>query len=190
AGAAGLAALRPLHQRAHDPRRGVPGGLGPRRGAGARAPARRLRRPPARAAFHGLRGGRECGRGRARDAHLEGRRAHRDRAVAARAHRHRVAAGTRLRARARRRGDGRMSAPAPAVLLEAVLAAGADTAQVRPDGTVHCRLPRWEIPACAERLGRLGLYLELLAGTDTRPESGDFTLTYVFAPAAPRALVV
>ena len=83
-----------------------------------------------------------------------------------------------------------MSAPTPAALLEAVLAAGADTAQVRPDGTVHCRLPRWEIPACAERLGRLGFHLELLAGTDTRPESGDFTLTYVFAPAAPRALVV
>jgi len=83
-----------------------------------------------------------------------------------------------------------MSAPSPALLLEAVLAAGADAAEVRPGGTVHCRLPRWEIPACAERLARLGLHLELLAGTDTRPESGDFTLTYVFAPAAPRALVV
>jgi Ni,Fe-hydrogenase III large subunit/Ni,Fe-hydrogenase III component G len=83
-----------------------------------------------------------------------------------------------------------MSAPSPALLLEAVLAAGAEDAEVRPGGTVHCRLPRGEIPACAERLAGLGLDLELLAGTDTRPETGDFTLTYVFAPAAPRALVV
>jgi Ni,Fe-hydrogenase III large subunit/Ni,Fe-hydrogenase III component G len=83
-----------------------------------------------------------------------------------------------------------MSAPEPALLLEAVLAAGAEAAEVRAGGIVHCRLPRWEIPACAERLAQLGLALELLAGTDTRPESGDFTLTYVFAPAAPRTLVI
>jgi Ni,Fe-hydrogenase III large subunit/Ni,Fe-hydrogenase III component G len=83
-----------------------------------------------------------------------------------------------------------VSAPGPAALAEHVIAAGGADVDVRADGTVHCRLPRWEIPALADRLAALGLSLELLTATDTRPETGDFTLTYVFAPAAPRQLVV
>ena len=39
-----------------------------------------------------------------------------------------------------------MSAPEPALLLEAVLAAGAEAAEVRAGGIVHCRLPRWRFP--------------------------------------------
>ncbi len=83
-----------------------------------------------------------------------------------------------------------MSALPPAALVDEVITAGAADVEVRVDGTVHCRVPRLEIPGFADRLAALGLSLELLAATDTRPEWGDFTLTYVFAPPAPRHLVV
>ena len=83
-----------------------------------------------------------------------------------------------------------MSTLSPAALLDELVAAGADDATVGADGAVRCRLPRWEVPALADRLRGLGLSLELLAGTDTRPERGDFTLTYVFAAAAPRHPVI
>ena len=77
-----------------------------------------------------------------------------------------------------------------AALVAQLRAAGAEDAAVRADGSVRCRVPRWEVPALADRLGAQGLSLELLAATDTRPESGDFTLTYVFAAAEPRHPVV
>jgi Ni,Fe-hydrogenase III large subunit/Ni,Fe-hydrogenase III component G len=83
-----------------------------------------------------------------------------------------------------------VSTPSARLLAEQLAAAGAEAVAARADGSVHCRLPRWEIPALGDRLSGLGLSLELLAGTDTRPESRDFTLTYVFAAAAPRHPVV
>ncbi len=79
-----------------------------------------------------------------------------------------------------------MSALGPDALAAHAAAAGAADIATPEDGSVRCRLPRWEIPAFADRLAGLGLSLELLAATDTRPETGDFTLTYVFAPLAPR----
>ena len=83
-----------------------------------------------------------------------------------------------------------MTALGPTQLVEQLVAAGAEDVAIRPDGAVGGRLPRWEVPALADRLGALGLSLELLAGTDTRPERGDFSLTYVFAALAPRHPVI
>ena len=83
-----------------------------------------------------------------------------------------------------------MNAAEPAALTQQLLAAGAEDITTRADGAIGCRLPRWEVPALADRLGALGLSLELLAATDTRPERGDFTLTYLFAASAPRHPVI
>jgi Ni,Fe-hydrogenase III large subunit/Ni,Fe-hydrogenase III component G len=47
---------------------------------------------------------------------------------------------------------------------------------------VQARVPLDRIPLAAERLASLGVELQLLTATDTRAASGDFTLTYVFAP--------
>jgi Ni,Fe-hydrogenase III component G len=79
-----------------------------------------------------------------------------------------------------------VSAPGPEDLAAHAAAAGAADVAVRGDGSVQCRVPRGEILAFADGLAGRGLSLELLAATDTRPETGDFTLTYVFAPPAPR----
>jgi Ni,Fe-hydrogenase III large subunit/Ni,Fe-hydrogenase III component G len=49
-------------------------------------------------------------------------------------------------------------------------------------GAVHARVPLEAIATVAARLAPLGAELQLLAATDTRERSGDFTLTYVFAP--------
>jgi Ni,Fe-hydrogenase III large subunit/Ni,Fe-hydrogenase III component G len=83
-----------------------------------------------------------------------------------------------------------MDAPSPGILVDHLVAAGAREVALRADGTVGCRFPRWEVPALADRLAELGFALELMAGTDTRPETGDYTLTYLFASPAPRRLVL
>ena len=54
-----------------------------------------------------------------------------------------------------------------------------------PDG-VRARVPLQAIVTVAERLALFGVELQLLAATDTRATSGDFTLTYVFAPPGGR----
>jgi Ni,Fe-hydrogenase III large subunit/Ni,Fe-hydrogenase III component G len=79
-----------------------------------------------------------------------------------------------------------VAGPSPALVAAHAAAGGAVGITSRDDGSIQCRLPRWEVPAFTDRLATLGLALELLAAADTRPESGDFTLTYVFAPLAPR----
>src|SRR5262249_11352504 len=47
---------------------------------------------------------------------------------------------------------------------------------------VQAHIPLGVIPVVAGRLASLGLEVQLLTATDTRATSGDFTLTYVFAP--------
>src|SRR4029453_19189888 len=83
-----------------------------------------------------------------------------------------------------------MDAPSPGILVDHLVAAGAREVALRAAGTVGCRFPRWEVPALADRLAELGFALELMAGTDTRPETGDYTLTYLFASPGPRRRVL
>jgi Ni,Fe-hydrogenase III large subunit/Ni,Fe-hydrogenase III component G len=69
-----------------------------------------------------------------------------------------------------------------------------DIAEIGVLGSSHvqARVPLAEIPTVAARLATLGAELQLLAATDARAASGDFTLTYVFAPpgGAPVATVL
>jgi Ni,Fe-hydrogenase III large subunit/Ni,Fe-hydrogenase III component G len=74
-------------------------------------------------------------------------------------------------------------------LCGAVLAAGAIEVSSPAPTLVHCRSAVSRIPALADALTALGLELQLLAGTDTRCRSGDYTLTYVFAPPTARPVV-
>ena len=57
---------------------------------------------------------------------------------------------------------------------------------------VSVRVPLSTVPVLAARLGAIGADVQLLTATDTRATSGDFTLTYVFAPAggSPTATVL
>ncbi|HVQ74031.1 MAG TPA: NADH-quinone oxidoreductase subunit C [Candidatus Binatia bacterium] len=59
-------------------------------------------------------------------------------------------------------------------------------------GGAPARVPLEAIEPLAARLAGLGAELQLLAASDTRAESGDFTLTYVFAPpgGAPSATLL
>jgi len=75
--------------------------------------------------------------------------------------------------------------------LQRALADWGATGLAAVPGGVACRIPREAILMLADRLAALGLELQLLAAADTRTASGDYTLTYVFAPPAlrPRATV-
>ena len=66
-----------------------------------------------------------------------------------------------------------------AALAHAVGEAG--TVEARADGAVQGRVALDAIGRLAANLERLGLEVQLLAATDTRARSSDFTLTYVFA---------
>jgi Ni,Fe-hydrogenase III large subunit/Ni,Fe-hydrogenase III component G len=84
-----------------------------------------------------------------------------------------------------------VATPSPPEVLHRLLAhSGAEGLAATDDGALGCRLPAWEIPALADRLNPLGLELQLLAGADTRADSKDFTLCYVFAPPTLRPRVV
>ncbi|MGH7303169.1 MAG: NADH-quinone oxidoreductase subunit C [Candidatus Rokuibacteriota bacterium] len=67
-------------------------------------------------------------------------------------------------------------------LRRCVAGAGAAAVTTSPAGVLQCRVPRWEIPALADRLAPLGARCQFLAAADTRAAGGDFTLVYVFAP--------
>ena len=67
-------------------------------------------------------------------------------------------------------------------LRHAVIEAGATGVASSSTNAIECRLPREEIPALADRLAALGVSCQFLAAADTRATSGDFTLSYVFAP--------
>ncbi|MBI1737474.1 MAG: NADH-quinone oxidoreductase subunit C [Candidatus Rokubacteria bacterium] len=73
-----------------------------------------------------------------------------------------------------------MGAPTPHDLA-AALAGVADVTALGAGG-VQARVAADDIPAVAMRLATLGGEIQLLAGADTRAATGDFTLTYVFAP--------
>jgi len=67
--------------------------------------------------------------------------------------------------------------------VDAVAGALGDLGQVRATaGAVGVRVPLAATATVAARLASLGAELQLLAATDTRDRSGDFTLTYVFSP--------
>jgi Ni,Fe-hydrogenase III large subunit/Ni,Fe-hydrogenase III component G len=68
--------------------------------------------------------------------------------------------------------------------IDALAGALGDLGEVDVDaaGSVEARVPPAAIETVAARLAPLGAELQLLAATDTREGSGDFTLTYVFAP--------
>jgi Ni,Fe-hydrogenase III large subunit/Ni,Fe-hydrogenase III component G len=51
-----------------------------------------------------------------------------------------------------------------------------------PDERMQARIRDAAIRPLADRLGTLGLEVQLVAAADTREASGDFTLAYVFAP--------
>ncbi len=74
--------------------------------------------------------------------------------------------------------------------LAAVLASLGEVEATADD--VQGRVPAAAIPELAGRLATLGAECQVLAATDTRAASGDFTLTYVFAPpgGAPVATVL
>ena len=69
--------------------------------------------------------------------------------------------------------------------LATTIAAGGGRVRTTASG-VEGRIECAEIPAIADRLAALGAEVQLLAATDTRAASGDFTLTYVFAPPGGR----
>jgi Ni,Fe-hydrogenase III large subunit/Ni,Fe-hydrogenase III component G len=71
--------------------------------------------------------------------------------------------------------------------LELAGALGATgTVEAIADGGVRGRVPLGALARLAAHLAGLGAEVQLLAGTDTRAISGDFTLTYVFAPPGGR----
>jgi Ni,Fe-hydrogenase III large subunit/Ni,Fe-hydrogenase III component G len=72
---------------------------------------------------------------------------------------------------------------------EAVVGAGAADVAAGGDGVLDCRLPAWEIPALADRLGALGLDVQVVAAADTRATTGAFTVCYAFAPPTLRPAV-
>jgi Ni,Fe-hydrogenase III large subunit/Ni,Fe-hydrogenase III component G len=74
-------------------------------------------------------------------------------------------------------------------LQRALAADGIGRLRAPAGDSLECRLPSDAVPALAERLAAVGLEPQLLAATDTRVASGDFTLTYVFAPPATRPRV-
>jgi Ni,Fe-hydrogenase III large subunit/Ni,Fe-hydrogenase III component G len=83
-----------------------------------------------------------------------------------------------------------MSALTLASLARAVR--DADATEVAEDAglaRVDCRLLPAQVPALADRLGRLGLEPQLVVAADTRAASGDFTIRYAFAPPTHRPLV-
>ena len=73
-----------------------------------------------------------------------------------------------------------MASPTPHDLATA-LAGVADVTALGAGG-VQARVDADDVVAVATRLATLGGEVQLLAGTDTRATTGDFTLTYVFAP--------
>jgi Ni,Fe-hydrogenase III large subunit/Ni,Fe-hydrogenase III component G len=76
------------------------------------------------------------------------------------------------------------------LLARAARDGGATDVTEAPDlARLDCRLSASQVPAFAERLGRLGLEPQLVAGADTRAASGDFTIRYAFAPPTHRPLV-
>jgi Ni,Fe-hydrogenase III large subunit/Ni,Fe-hydrogenase III component G len=86
-----------------------------------------------------------------------------------------------------------MTAPAesaPDLTLEALQRAAKDAGATDVtraiDGRVECRLPAGNVVALADRLAGLGATLQLLVAADTRGTSGDFTLSYTFAPPTQR----
>ena len=76
------------------------------------------------------------------------------------------------------------SVPGRDVLRERVALAGGR--ETRPDGpnALTCRIPLRSVLALADAVIGDGLELQLMVATDSRQTSGDFTLTYVFAPPA------
>lgn len=83
-----------------------------------------------------------------------------------------------------------MTVPTLDSLARAIRDAGAtgvteDTAAAR----VECRVSPSELPAFAERAGRLGLDVQLVVAADTRTASGAFTIRYAFAPPTHRPLL-
>ena len=74
-----------------------------------------------------------------------------------------------------------MSTPVGPLLAE-LTAAGATAVTATDAHAARCRLSRETLAAVADRIAALGLEVQLLCATDTRERSGDFTLTYVFAP--------
>jgi Ni,Fe-hydrogenase III large subunit/Ni,Fe-hydrogenase III component G len=60
------------------------------------------------------------------------------------------------------------------------------------DGALRGRLDTGRLPTLADRLAALGAEPQMLVATDTRAETADFTLTYVFAPPGgrPAALIL
>jgi Ni,Fe-hydrogenase III large subunit/Ni,Fe-hydrogenase III component G len=72
----------------------------------------------------------------------------------------------------------------PAELAAALGEVGAMPAMA--GGGVQGRVALETIPRLAAHLAHRGLEVQLLAATDTRATSGDFTLTYVFAPPGGR----
>jgi Ni,Fe-hydrogenase III large subunit/Ni,Fe-hydrogenase III component G len=73
-----------------------------------------------------------------------------------------------------------MAGPTPHDVATALSGIGTVTAVGA--ASVQARAAAADVVAVAMRLATLGCELQLLGGTDTRAESGDFTLTYVFAP--------
>ena len=69
-------------------------------------------------------------------------------------------------------------------------AAGTPAATPTDAHTVTCRLSRDIVPMVADRIATLGLDVQLVCASDTRERSGDFTLTYVFAPPHGRPRVI
>lgn len=82
-----------------------------------------------------------------------------------------------------------MTRPDLDTLAREAAAAGLAGATRGPGEALAGRIAREAVPPLAARLGALGLEVQLLAGTDTRPATGDFTLTYVFAPPGGRPTV-
>ena len=74
-------------------------------------------------------------------------------------------------------------------LLPELTAAGATAVTATDTHALRCRLSRELVTVLADRAAALGLEVQLLCASDTRHRSGDFTLTYVFAPPRGRPQV-
>lgn len=80
--------------------------------------------------------------------------------------------------------------PSTDALQRALAGAGVLDLSRGGDGALRGRLAADRLPALADQLAPLGVGLQMMAGTDTRDASSDFTLTYVFAPPGGRPAAV
>src|SRR5262249_7904406 len=174
----GPAALRPLRERGAHFLRRLPVGTRNRRRGRSVLPRRRVCRPPPQRAPHAVR--HACA-GHRRRAGTALRGTHWPRLAPPDADRRCLAPRAGRCARSHRSAPRPMSTVLGRVLAE-LTAAGAADVTAADAHSARCRLSRERVAAVADRMAAIGLEVQLLCATDTRQRSGDFTLTYVFAP--------